>query len=108
MSGFFYFQIMILYNVTAAVDQQVHDEWVDWMQNSHIPEVLATARFQDCKMFRVLLNSEDEITYSIQYFAESMADLQLYEALHAESLRNKHASRYGDKVVTFRTVLEQV
>ena len=108
MSGFFYFHSMILYNVTAAVDEEVHDEWLEWMQKFHIPQVLATDRFTECKIFRVLLNSESDITYSIQYFADSMADLQLYEAVHADVLRKEHSARYGDKVLTFRTVLEQV
>jgi len=100
--------MMILYNVTAAVDDSVHEQWLDWMQNTHIPEVLETGRFIECKMFKVLLSKDEGTSYSIQYFAESMAELQLYEALHADSLRQKHASRFGDKVLTFRTVLEKV
>lgn len=99
---------MILYNVTAAVDDSIHDEWLDWMQNTHIPEVLATNRFKECKLFKVLLNKEEGTSYSIQYFVESMAELQLYEALHADALREKHATQFGTKVLTFRTVLEQV
>ena len=103
-----YFQAMILYNITAAVDDSIHDEWLDWMQNTHVPEVLATNRFIECKMFKVLLNKDEGTSYSIQYFAESMAELQLYEALHADELRQKHTSQFGDSVLTFRTVLEKV
>ena len=99
---------MILYNVTAAVDDSIHDDWFDWMKNKHIPKVLASKRFIDYKFFKVLLNHEEGTTYSIQYFAESMAELQLYEALHAELLRKEHSDRYGDKVANFRTVLEEV
>jgi hypothetical protein len=99
---------MILYNVTAAVDDAVHDEWLEWIKNTHIPEVLATGRFIEHKIFKVLLNQDEGTSYSIQYFAETMAELQLYEALHAEALRQKHAARYGEKVLTFRTVLEEL
>lgn len=108
MSGFFYFKRMILYNVTAAVDDTIHDEWLNWMKNTHIPEVMATNRFISNKLYKVLLNQEEATSYSIQYFAESMAELQLYEALDAESLREKHSSRYGEQVLTFRTILEEV
>lgn len=103
-----YFNAMILYNVTAAVDDSIHDEWLDWLQNIHIPEVLSTNRFTECKIYKVLLNRDEGTSYSIQYFAESMAELQLYEALHADELRKKHSSKFGDKVMTFRTVLERV
>lgn len=99
---------MILYNITVAVDDAIHDDWLKWMKEIHIPEVMATKRFSDCKMFKVLLNKEDATSYSIQYFTESMAELQLYQALHAEELRKKHLQMFGDNAVSFRTVLEEV
>lgn len=99
---------MILYNVTVAVDEPIHDEWIVWMQNKHIPDVMATNRFIDWKMYRVLLEKEDSITYSIQYFAENMAELQLYQALDANKLEADHQEKFSDKVVAFRTILEEV
>lgn len=99
---------MILYNITVAVDDTIHDEWLNWMKNIHIPEVMATGKFIKYKFFRVLLNKEEGTTYSIQYFVESMAELQLYQALHAQKLREKHAARFGDGAVAFRTVLEEL
>ena len=99
---------MILYNVTATVDDAIREEWLTWMKKIHIPEVLATKRFLECKIFKVLLDKEDGTSYSIQFFAESMAELQLYEALHANELREKHTAKYAAQVLTFRTVLEQV
>lgn len=104
----FLFSGMILYNITATVDETIREEWLDWMKKTHIPEMLATQRFSECKMFKVLLNKEEGTSYSIQFFADSMAELQLYEALHANELREKHKARFGDKVLTFRTVLEKV
>jgi len=99
---------MILYNVTVAVDDAIHDDWLNWMKEIHIPEVMATNRFTDYKMFKVLLNKEEATSYAIQYFAESMAELQLYQALHAEELRKKHVEMFGNNAVSFRTVLEEV
>jgi len=99
---------MILYNVTAAVDDSIHEDWLEWMKNIHIPKVLASERFTAYKFYKILLNHEEGTSYSIQYFAESMAELQLYEALHAEALRKEHSDKFGDKVATFRTLLEEV
>lgn len=99
---------MIIYNVTMAVDLAIHDEWVVWMANEHMPEVLATGKFVDVKMYRVLLEKEDSITYSVQYFAENLSQVQLYLAEHAHELQAKHQQKYADKVVSFRTVLEEI
>lgn len=99
---------MIIYNVTMAVDLAIHDEWIVWMANEHMPEVLATGKFVDVKMYRVLLEKEDSITYSVQYFAENLSQVQLYLAEHAHELQAKHQQKYADKVVSFRTVLEEI
>jgi hypothetical protein len=99
---------MIIYNVTMAVELAIHDEWIEWMANEHIPEVMATRKFVDVKMYKVLLEKEDSITYSVQYFAENLAQVQLYLAQNAHELQTKHREQYGDKVVAFRTVLEEI
>ncbi len=99
---------MIIYNVTLAVDEAIHDEWLAWMTNEHIPEVMATNKFVDYKIYKVLLEKENSITYSVQYFAESLAQVQLYLAQHAHELQAKSRLQYGDSVVAFRTVLEEL
>jgi uncharacterized protein DUF4286 len=99
---------MILYNVTMAVDEAVHDRWLEWMISKHIPEVMATGKFIDFKIYKVLLEKEDSITYSIQYFAENLSQVQLYLARHAHDLQARHRQKYADSVVAFRTVLEEI
>ena len=99
---------MIIYNVTMAVEEAIHDEWLSWMTNEHIPELMATGSFVEYKIYKVLLENEQSITYSVQYFAESLSHIQLYLANHAHDLQAKHRQRYGDNVVAFRTVLEEL
>jgi hypothetical protein len=91
-----------------SVDLAIHDEWIVWMTNEHMPEVLATGKFVDVKMYRVLLEKEDSITYSVQYFAENLEQVQLYLAEDAHELQAKHQQKYADRVVSFRTVLEEI
>ena len=49
---------MIIYNVTVNVDLDVHDQWLQWMKATHLPDVMATGLFLDQRMCRVL--AEDE------------------------------------------------
>jgi len=99
---------MILYNVTVAVEYAIHDEWLTWMTKEHIPEVLATGKFVDFKMYKVLLEEDGGLTYSIQYFAESLSQIQLYLAQDAHVLQAKHREKFADQTVAFRTVLEEL
>lgn len=99
---------MIIYNVTVKIDNSVHDEWLSWMKAVHIPDVLATGYFIDNKLCKVLVDDEDGVTYSIQYTCESMKKLNEYYSKHAPALQKEHTTKYKDKFVAFRTLLEVV
>ena len=100
---------MILYNVTVKVDWIIHDEWLEWMRREHMPEVVATGCFIRSYLFRILETDETEgPTYSSQYFAQSKADYDKYIDLHAALLRQKAFDLWGNRFITFRSLMEVV
>lgn len=99
---------MILYNVTVKIDRDVHDDWLSWMREVHIPDVLATGHFVSHRICRLLHEEEDGVTYAIQYFAHSTDDIQAYQERHAQRLQAEHTRRYKDRFVAFRTLMEVV
>lgn len=98
---------MFVYNVTVNVEDAIHDEWLQWMKEIHIPEVMATNLFESNKIFEVLVENETGKTYSIQYEYAEMESLQLYQEMYAAKLQADHLKRYGDKVLAFRTLLRE-
>ena len=99
---------MYIYNVTINIQEDVHDEWVDWMKTEHIPEMLNTGKFIKALMTRVMVQEEmGGITYSVQYTAESKEKLQKYYEEDAPVMRSKSAPFEG-KFVAFRTELEVI
>lgn len=100
---------MIIYNVTVNIDLSVHDEWMEWMRIEHIPEVMRTGFFTHNRMMR-LLNEENNngVTYAIQYSCNSLNDYETYRERFAPALQKKHAEKFKDKFVAFRTLLEVV
>ena len=100
---------MIIYNITINIDPSVHDEWLEWMREHHIPEVMSTGMFIENRMLRVLgEESEGGRTYSIQYTCKTMAHFQQYEQKFAPALRAELVARYKEKFVAFRTLLETI
>jgi gamma-glutamylcyclotransferase (GGCT)/AIG2-like uncharacterized protein YtfP len=98
---------MIIYNVTINIDEKVQQAWLDWMQSTHIPEMLATGKFIEAKMSRVLVDEEmGGITYSVQYTALNREMLQRYYDEDAPRLRQDTQERFGGKFVAFRTELD--
>lgn len=96
---------MIIYNVTVNIDVDVHDDWLHWMQNVHIPEVMNTGMFLESKISRILAEEEGGKSYAIQYLCESMNTYEKYKSDFAPDLQQKHTARYAGKFVAFRTLL---
>lgn len=97
---------MIIYNVTVKVDLDIHEEWLKWMRDIHIPDVLKTGLFTESRICKVLVNEEDGVTYAIQYTCKNMSDYKKYESEHAPRLQQEHREKYHDKALAFRTLLE--
>ena len=98
---------MIIYNVTINIDKTVTKEWLEWVKE-HIPQVLATGKFKEAKLTKVLVEDDEADTYSIQYRAHSREALDSYYAHDAERLKKEGLQRFADKMLTFRTELEVI
>ena len=97
---------MIIYNVTINIEESVHDSWLNWMQQSHIPDMLATGKFSKALMSRVMVEEEmGGMTYSMQYTTDSAQTLQSYYDEDADRLRAQ-SKPFEGKFVAFRTELE--
>ncbi len=100
---------MILYNVTVKVDHAAHQDWLAWMQQTHIPEVLATGYFVEGRLWKLLDQDESEgLTYAVQYKALSLEQYEAYRDRAAPALQAATRERYGDQLVAFRTLLQSV
>jgi phosphoribosylamine-glycine ligase len=100
---------MLIYNVTSNVDESIHDQWMTWMTEKHIPEMIATGKFVEARMTKVLVEEEmGGITYSVQYMTKDRATLNSYFEEFAPKLIQEGVALFGGKVVTFRTELEVV
>ena len=100
---------MIIYNVTVNIDNDVADEWLKWMVDVHIPDVLNTGLFLENHIYRLIADENSGgISYAVQYHCESMNEYEKYKQNFAVDLQAAHAARYKDKFVAFRTLLEVI
>ena len=47
---------MILYNVTVNIENAVADEWLQWMKEVHVPDVMRTGIFIQNTIFRIFVS----------------------------------------------------
>jgi hypothetical protein len=101
---------MITYNVTINIEDDVHQQWLSWMINKHIPDVMETKLFSDYKIMKIISRQEDETgqTFAIQYRAENIENYNIYQKDFAPQLQAETQKLFGGKFVAFRTLLEDI
>jgi hypothetical protein len=96
-----------LYNVTVLVEHNRVDEWLTYMTEGHIQEVMNTDCFVSFKLNRLKFVDEKEgLSFAVQYIAESAQKLQEYMGQHAPALQADHQKRFGESALAFRTIME--
>jgi hypothetical protein len=100
---------MLLFNETYGIDKDIEAEWLQWMKEKQIPDVLKTGMFDSVKMYKVLHEQDDgSISYSVQFFAKSIDHIQQYLEVFAPALVNQHRQKFHNRHVAFRTLLEEM
>lgn len=100
---------MFIYNVTIKVAAKISEEWVNWLQQEHIPEVMATGCFSDFTILRLLeIDDAEGPTFAIQYKAESKSSYNQYVEKYAHGLRQKSFDKWGDQFIAFRSIMQIV
>jgi hypothetical protein len=94
---------MIIYNITCSVDKEIAEEWITWMKDKHIPGLLNAGLFESYKILRVLSHEDDQtFSFAVQYSSQSMDGIQKYY------LNDDIQTRFGERVLIYPTVLEEV
>lgn len=96
---------MILYNVTVSIDPAIHEEWLEWMKSTHIPDVMATGCFIEGRISRVHGDEEGGLTFAVAYLAPDQNAYDRYQNEFAPTLQKEHSDRYAGRFAAFRTLL---
>lgn len=100
---------MLIFNTTLKVEHDIHDEWLEWMKQVHIPAFMKTGKFIDQRMCRLLgVDESDGLTYSLQLSVPDMRSFHKFQEEDAYHLQKVRYERYASKILTFSTLMEKV
>ena len=99
---------MLLYNVTVIIEDAAAEEWLNWMQEIHIPAVMATGKFVSNRLLKILDSPNEGVTYCTQYIAEDLAVYEDYQQNFAPALQADLQNKFENRFVAFRTLMEFV
>ncbi len=99
---------MLLYNVTLIIEDSAAEEWLKWMKEVHIPEVMATEKFVSNRLLKVLDSPNEGVTYCSQYVVENEDNYNDYQTNFAPALQADLQAKFENRFVAFRTLMEFV
>ncbi len=100
---------MFIYNVTIKVQEVIHEDWLQWLKDEHVPEVLATGCFTNATIVKLLeLDDSEGPTYAIQYVAESKVLYNQYIENFSGILRQKSFDKWGNQFMGFRSLMQVI
>ena len=101
-----YINKMLVYNITYAVSHEIHEEWMEWMKGTHIPQIMSTGLFSSFKILRLLeIDEQEGLTFAVQFHAETEEHYRRYIAEQSPALHLAATRQWGDKVIGFRTLM---
>ena len=96
---------MTIYVTPIVAVSEIESEWLAWMRKTHIPQVMETGCFLECRISKIQGEEDGGSAYSCLYLAPTSEKLEEYHANHATALQQDHALRFGGKFAAFRTNL---
>ncbi|OKS89615.1 DUF4286 family protein [Mucilaginibacter polytrichastri] len=99
---------MIIYNETFVVDEGIHEQWLAWVKENHIANIIATGDFQSHQILRVLNSPNEGVTYCIQYFTDHVDKHEHFMLYHMNPLHIAHNQQFENRFVLFNTLMEQI
>jgi len=99
---------MYLYNVTLILEDAAAQEWLQWMQETHIPQVMATGMFVSNRLLKVVDSPNEGVTYCAQYVVDSLENYNQYQEVFAPALQAELNERYKNRFVAYRSLMEFV
>lgn len=99
---------MIIFNDTVIVEEAIHQDWLKWMQEVHIPAVMATGYFTKYQILNVIDSPNEGVTFCIQYYTDNIENFNLFYNKHLHSLQENHNKVFENQFVIFNTLMRTV
>ena len=100
----------VQYLVFTWVPEQVLDEWNEWHNQMHVPNVLKASQIRGARKYRLTeaaLPGEWPFQYVTIYELDSLADFEAYRTGPGVELRKEHDDRWGDMIHIARILIRE-
>lgn len=101
---------MGIYEVSIRIKKSIEEDWLGWMKEVHMKEVVSSGYFTQYELFKVIIPNaaSDEVNYQIHYRFEKIEDYYEYAEKISPDLQRKHAEKFKENFSASRSILSLV
>jgi hypothetical protein len=100
---------MLIHNITYNIEKELENDFLDWIKNVHVQNVMITGFPKSFKIMRLLTEIDNGgATFSVQYKFDSIEGFEVFENEYFDDLNAAVDKRYRGKYVFFPSLLEEL
>lgn len=97
---------MLVYNTTFQVDTDVESNFIIWIKEVYIHEVLKAGMLSSPRLCKILSHLDEGSSFSLQWEVENSTILHRWHMEHGAKLNDQIQQLFKDKVIGFPTLME--
>ena len=99
---------MIIYSITFAIDDSIQAEWLEYMKEYYLKDIMEIGLFNDYRFSKTHPTAEVDTAYNIQLRCDSITHIEIFEKQHAPHFDGKMMEKYRGKFGSFKLTLEEI
>lgn len=100
---------MIIFNTTFHVEDEVCDDYIRFIKETYVIRAVNSGFLYEPRFARIHAQHEESGTsYSLQFKVKNVDTLNHWYATEGEALQKELTARFGNKVLGFVTLLEEI
>jgi hypothetical protein len=100
---------MLIVNTTYQVSEDCLTDWLFWVKNEYIPEVIKTELLVKPRLSKLMVEAEPgNVSYALQFEVDTLDVLENWFERYGTEMQTVMGNRFRDKVMGFTTLMEVV
>ncbi|MFV0531654.1 MAG: DUF4286 family protein [Flavobacteriales bacterium] len=99
---------MYVYNITFNIEPQVLENWKIWFEEVFVLEIQNAQFHEKLEAFEVLSKHNSGHTFTLQLYIKQPASFSHFEKKRLPILKAELQKIFGDKVLTFESILKNL
>ena len=99
---------MIIFNTTYHVENSVLNEFIEFLKSDFIPAAETGSEMTHARLVKILSHQEEGTSLALQFDVAIPEKLDDWYEATGDALNEKLQSRFGQKVLGFSTLMEEI